>query len=457
MGFDGRVAMRYHLVAILLLIFILMLTSCNAPVDESAMATAIAATMVALDEGVAGEPEAHDLPDATVVVDEDPMAMVGTETSEPSGPDMLTIAFINGGNVWFVQEDGEPQQLTTYGDVVEVALSTDGQLAAFVRQHPGTYAEELWVVNTSSGIELTLLTQTDLDGLVPLNGALHNVIYQFKFVPGTHNLLMNTRKTFEGPGLVLNNELWSIDAESGARSLLLAPGLGGDFYISPSGNKLALTQATSIAFANIDGTGRSPDHLTFPSVITYSEYAYYPIPIWSGDGSAIVVVIPPEDPFLSDTAQVWRVPLSGAAVPLLDLTGFSFFRNQGKTPMIAPDLSQVAFMRETAPNNFDLVVVPLDGSTESIYVSGDITWQGWNPDSLRAVYGVVPLNYYLVGPGLSPMGLGFGSHLRWVDLDTFLYLDTLSTTHRFSLVNMPGAPSEIAVIAGQVFAYDFTE
>jgi hypothetical protein len=449
--------MRFRCVKILLLLLILSLTGCNAPVDENAMGTAVAATMIAIDDGGTDAPEAHKLPEVTVAVGEDPAPIVPNDTVEPIGPGVLTIAYISGGDVWFVQEGGIPLQLTSHGDAVEVVLSTDGQLAAFVRQHPGTYAEELWVVSTSSGAELALLTQADLDGLVPLDGALHNVPYQFEFVPGTHILLMNTRKTFEGPGLILNNELWSINGDSGVRSLLLAPGLGGDFYISPGGNKLALTQATSIAFANIDGTGRSPDHLTFPSVITYSEYAYYPIAVWSGDGSAIVVVIPPEDPFLSDTAQVWRVPVSGSSVPLLDLTEFSFFRNQGKIPLIAPNVSKVAFMRETAPNTFDLIVAPLDGSAESIYASGDISWQGWNPDSLRVVYRLVPQNFYLVGPTLSPTGLGFGSHLRWVDLDTFLYLDKLTATNRFSLVNMPGGPSQIAVISGQAFEYDFTE
>jgi hypothetical protein len=449
--------MRFRCETILLLLLILSLTGCNAPVDESTMGTAVAATLVAIDDGGTVTPEAYELPEATVAEGEGPAPIAPSDTVEPTSPGVLTIAFISGGDVWFVQEGGVPLQLTTHGDVVEVVLATDGQLAAYVRQHPGTYAEALWVVSTSSGAELALLTQADLDGLVPLDGALHNVPYQFEFVPGTHTLLMNTRKTFEGPGLVLNNELWSIDADSGARSLLLAPGLGGDFYISPNGNKLALTQATSIAFANIDGTSRSPDHLTFPSVITYSEYAYYPIPVWSGDGNAIVVVIPPEDPFLSDTAQVWRVPVSGAAAHLIDLTGFSFFRNQGKKPLISPDLTRVAFMRETAPNNFNLVVVPVDGSAESVYASGDITWQGWNHDSIRVVYGVVPLNIYLVGPGLSPTGLGVGSHLRWVDLDTFLYLDKLTATNRFSLVSMPGGPSEIAVISGQVFGYDLTE
>jgi hypothetical protein len=302
-----------------------------------------------------------------------------------------------------------------------------------------------------------LATQADLDGFFPLDGALHHAPFQLDFIPGTHTLLMNTREVFEGPGLLQNNELWSIEAETGARTLLLDRGLGGDFYISPGGDQLALVLPTSIGFAAIDGSGRSPDHLTFPFVSTYSEYAYYPIPVWSLDGSAIVVVIPPADPFADDTARVWRVPVSGGATPLADLTGFNYFRNSSKTPMLAPDLSKVAFMRETARNTFDLVVAPLDGSPESVYSSGDLSWQGWNPDSNQFVFSNSPRNYTLGGLGLPSSGVGFGTHLRWVDEDTLLYLDQLTASHRFGIVNLPGPAAELAVISGNVFDYDFTE
>jgi len=114
-------------------------------------------------------------------------------------------------------------------------------------------------------------------------------------------------------------------------------------------------------------------------------------------------------------------------------------------------------MRETAPNNFDLVVTPLDGSPETVFASGDITWQGWNPDSTRMVHGVTPLNYMLVGSGITPTGLGFGMYLRWVDADTYFYLDTLTATHRFGVATLPGAPFEIDEIVGQIFDYDFTQ
>jgi hypothetical protein len=63
----------------------------------------------------------------------------------------------------------------------------------------------------------------------------------------------------------------------------------------------------------------------------------------------------------------------------------------------------------------------------------------------------------LVGPGITPTGLGFGMYLRWVDVDTYFYLDTFTATHRFGVTTIPGSPLEIDEIVGQIFDYDFTE
>ena len=449
--------MRIRGYIILVLALLLTLTGCNQPVDENALSTAVAATMEAAESDGGGDPKSPDQSDASAAVDEDPAPIPLADTPEPVSPGVLMVVYISDRNVWFYQDGGAPIQLTTSGNAERVAISRDGQWAAFLWYNSSSDAYELHAVQTATGTESVLLTQADLDTFYPLDGALHQVPYQFEFVLGSHTLLMNTRRTFEGPGLVLNNDLWSIDVETGVRTSLLTLGLGGDFYLSPSGSQIALVQADTIGFANADGTDRSPNHLTFLPVITYSEYQYYPVAVWAPDESAIAVVIPPEDPFISDTAQVWRLPVGGGSTHLVDLLGFNFFRNQRRTPLISPDLSKVAFMRETAPNNFDLVVTPLDGSPETVFASGDITWQGWNPDSTRMVHGVTPLNYMLVGSGITPTGLGFGMYLRWVDADTYFYLDTLTATHRFGVATLPGAPFEIDEIVGQIFDYDFTQ
>ncbi|NIM94129.1 MAG: hypothetical protein GTO18_10515 [Anaerolineales bacterium] len=449
--------MKVYRAIIPMLFLLLGLTSCDRFTDESALSTASAATLESMVATLSSELAVTTVPSATAEVIVAPTPLPPTDTPEPPAPEVLKIAFINGGNVWYVEEGGTPAQLTTSGDVERVALSTDGQLVVFLTYDLSLDLYALRVVDTDTGTEAVLITQPELDSLYPLDGAIHHVPHQFEFIPDTHTVLLNTRRTYEGPGLVQNNDLWSIDAETSARTLLFDPGLGGDFYISPSGTQMALVQPTNIGFAQTDGSGRSPDHLIFPFVMTYSEYAYYPVPVWAPDESAVAVLIPPEDPFVDDTARVWRVPLSGAVVPLLDITGFTFFHHSGRTPTIPPDLTKVAFMREITPTTVDLVIAPLDGSPESIYDSGNLSWQGWNPDSMQFVYTDAPLNLILGSLGLPSLGVGFGSRLEWVDADTFLYLDQLTSTHRFGKVDLPGPPSEIAVISGPIFDYDFTK
>jgi len=416
-------------VIFLLLVMMFSLAGCDGSIDEDTMGTVVAATLEAMGVDEAGEPLDSSSPDATA------------ESS---------------ADVWFVEDGAAPIQLTTSGNVERVALSTDGQLAAFIWHDLTLDIGELRVVDTVAGTEWVLFSQPDLDAIYPLDGAIHHVPYQFDFIPDTHTILVNTREIYEGPGLVQNNDLWSIDADTSTRTLLLDPGQGGDFYFSPSGDMLALVLPTSLGFVRPDGSDRSPDHLTFPFVMTYSEYAYYPIPVWAPDESAVAVLIPAEDPFVDDSALVWRVPVAGAPTPLLDLTGYRFFSNSGKTPTIAPDLSKVAFLREITTTSEDLVVAPLDGSTESIYASGNLSWQGWNPDSTQFVYTDAPRNLLLGSTGAPAVGLGFGSRLQWVDVDTFLYLDELTSTHRFAKVDLPSSASVLAVISGSVFGYDFT-
>ena len=445
--------MKTRSLIFLVLVMLLTLTGCDGPIDENAMGTVVAATLEAMGVDEAGLPVDPTPSDAMVDVGEDPAPPPPTESP---GPGVLQVAYINGENVWFVEEGSAPLQLTTSGSVERVVLSTDGQLAAFIWHDIALEVYDLRVVNTALGTEWVLFSQPDLDAIYPLEGAIHHVPYQFDFVPGTHTVLVNTREIFEGPGLMQNNDLWSIDADTSIRTLLLDPGLGGDFYISPSGDMLALVLPTSMGFVRTDGSDRSPDHLTFSFVITYSEYAYYPVPVWASDESAIAVLIPAADPMADETALIWHVPVEGAPTPLLDITGFPFFRNSGKTPTIAPDFSKVAFLRELSASSVDLVVAPLNGSAESIYASGNLSWQGWNPDSTQFVYTDGPRNLLLGSIGIPAVGVGFGSRLQWLDADTFLYLDVLTSTHRFAKVDLPSASGVLDIISGPGFGYDFT-
>jgi hypothetical protein len=213
---------KTRLVILLLLAMLLALAGCDGAVDEDTIGTVVAATLEAMGVDEAGEPLDSESPDATVEIGDDP-----TDAPDTSGPGVLQVAYISGADVWFVEDGAAPIQLTTSGNVERVALSTDGQLAAFLWHDLPSDIYELRVVDTGAGTEWAIFSQPDLDAIYPLDGAIHHVPYQFDFIPGTHTVLVNTRDIYEGPGLVQNNDLWSIDADTSARTLLLDPGQGG--------------------------------------------------------------------------------------------------------------------------------------------------------------------------------------------------------------------------------------
>ncbi len=52
-----------------------------------------------------------------------------------------------------------------------------------------------------------------------------------QWIPGTHTLTFTTRELFEGPGMLLNNDLIAVDADSGSWNMRLMPGQGGMAYL----------------------------------------------------------------------------------------------------------------------------------------------------------------------------------------------------------------------------------
>ena len=238
-------------------------------------------------------------------------SQVALET--PSAPS-LRVVFTDNGNLW-LRDDLQPAlPLTDFGSVAEVALSHDGSLIAYVLRDPLEGTAELRSVRADGTGDQALLTAANFDALYVLGERIHTTLSQWAFVPGTETLLFNTRGVFEGPGIAKNDDLLAIHARTGERTLLLNPGAGGDFTHSPDNSQLALVRPDSIGFASIDGSNPRAEVLEYPPVMTYSEYFFYPLPVWSSDGSAVLAAIPAEDPFATpSTGTLWWVPSDGSS------------------------------------------------------------------------------------------------------------------------------------------------
>jgi Tol biopolymer transport system component len=437
-----------------LLVLAAALAACSqrpaATPSEAAIATQVASTLAAFTPAAHGSTE---VPPGEIPAEP---ARPGPTPVAPVGPPILRVAYTNGGNIWLVEGDAPPVQLTSSGSAESVRLSSDGEKVVFTRRLAPDGPAEIHVVNRDGSGESVLAAGNVWTDLYPTD-LLYNDVNELAFVPGTHRLLLNTRGIPEGVGLLNYDDLLRLDADTGALTTLLAPGSGGDFWISPDGQKVALTGPNSISLITIDGAMVRGDAITFPSVSTYSEYAYYPKGQWTPDSSAVGFAIPSADPLAPDpSGAVWRLPADGGPAVNLGTIAGGFFFTQGSLSVVSPDLDWVAFLRETGtPNVRDLFLAHPDGSSETLYAAGGISWSGWAPDAEHFTFGLdAPTNLQVGAPGSPAAPLATGTKLRWANATMYVYLSGSSGAWTLMRGSIGGPSVALASPAGEFVAFD---
>jgi hypothetical protein len=345
----------------------------------------------------------------------------------------LQVSYVKEDNVWLWNEETGPIALTKNGGVESVMLSDDGSRIAFRR------GGNIWVVNSDGTDERQLTTEVNFEGLSigedwdPLVSDF--TPYQVAWRPGTHTLFFNTLPQHEGPGLLLSDDLWSVDADANGPTLLLPPSEGGHFTFSPDGQLIALTTASSISLLDGDGQNKR-EVFTYSPIITYSEFRYYAQPVWAADAGALSVAIPPVDP-LAATGQltaIWTLPTDGGSARLIgNITASS---RAGAGVLFSPDLSRVAYLvgesTDTSPV-FQIAVSEI-GETEVgdpvIVADRAELIENWSPDSAHFIFtppynGQVPQRIIASSDGET---LVVGDEelavfqVAWVDETRYLYL-----------------------------------
>ncbi|OGO18615.1 MAG: hypothetical protein A2Z14_12200 [Chloroflexi bacterium RBG_16_48_8] len=379
----------------------------------------------------------------------------------PPSPPVHKIVFTNGGNVWLIEAGSPPQQLTTSGFAEEVVISSDGSKIAFKRRLTLDDLAELRSVNADGSGETVLLSTDDMKALYPSTLESKGFeIAQIAFFPGTHDLLFNTYKAFEGVGLAMTDDLLRINTDSGDLTRLLPPDSGGQFAISPDGTRIVIIQPDRIHLVNPDGSGLLTDLITYSPVITYSEFQYYAQPVWSRDSGAVGFAIPSSDPLGgSPSGDIWRIPRTGSsAVRTATIPGDFYFSQVFSSSTLSILFDRVAFMRETGtPNVRDLYIANSDGSSETMYDTGEISWYGWAPDGIHFVYSLSdPMNLQLGTVGSSPTSLVHGMDLRWINASDFVYLAGSIGSWTLYKGTAGMAPITLATPSGDFISYDFT-
>jgi len=437
----------------LLLFFLILLAACSSPQQSEPPATEPASVT-----------EPTDVPPATPTPQETPEPP--TETPEPTFTptpepiDLLQIVYIDAdGNPTLWNEATGSIQLASMGDSANVRISDDGNLIAFV--HDLSFSEqELWAVNADGSNLQMLMGAEDFQALDP--AALGVKPYQVDWIPGTHVIAFNTVQQVDGPGLFLYDDLYFYDVDANDLSIQLTSGTGGNFVFSPDGLQYAVIQPETISLLNTDGANIREDVLTYPYVLTYSEYQYYAQPVWSSDSTFLRVAIPPQDS-LSDPEAVtliWEIPTDGTlGQQFAEIIAQPFFVDPVH---LSPDLTKIAFTRLPDPADFlnsELVIANSDGSNETVYAVGNLFISGWSLDSQQFIFEDSLLQEtYLGSLDTTPTLLTDSPHVwnaTWLDETRFIFSVQTDTGWELRLGTV-GQPSVLlAELSDGIVQFDF--
>lgn len=432
----------------------------------AAVSTSAALTATALVPALTAPPPATATPQpepATATLEFEP----ATTTAEPEPatatpePFVCALAYANAGSLFCLGADGTPRVLASGSQILDPRISADGTLVAYqVVVSEGI--SQLWVVGAAGGDARLLIGAEQIPNADP---ALVNSPGHVEWLAGTHALAFDTRYFPAagpvGPGEYLNADLWTVDADSGVLNPVLPAGSAGSFRASPDGQTIAISRGQGLDLVNADGSNYRQDLITFPSIVTYSEYTYRPLPQWAADGMFFNVVIPSADPLAADVhADFYRVGVDGIAQSLASLPINIVFGGSLNPPRFSPNGLYAAYSLGQADGSGEvlhLIEVKPDGTV------GDVPFEprqglqgwGWSPDSRSFAYTVIPgieAGQGFAGgfdPAVSQAfaaGLTALRSLEWLDTTTLVFLGQLNNGDWSLYRQAPGG--EPALLAG---------
>jgi hypothetical protein len=419
------------------------------PADEDALATSVAATLTAISDG-------GDTPE---VSEEPPPTETPTSTPEPQP---LRIAYVDNDNLQLWTEGVGSVMLYTGEKVSSVRLSEDGQVAVFKTVNTNWIPQGLYRINTDGSGLTQLINAAEFVAMASDPNALAADLFRWDFIPGTHTIAFNTRLLFEGPGLLVQNEIMNLDTDTGMVTVFFTVAESSDFYYSPDGTQVALSDHNSISLVNAAGTNLRADVLTFPMVSTQSEFLLFPPPTWAPDSSFLRVAVPSEEPYgAAAYITIYHIPIDGSpATSMGAYTGRARLAFEGGD--ISPDMEKFVYHTQFGPptdNLYQLHLVDLTGGTDTIYSTGPETFKGWAPDSEHFVYGFTGVPTLLGRIGFGPMALTdvpTVQSVSWINNTDFIFTTGSHAAWEIRLGSLGAASSLVAAPTADFIIMDFS-
>jgi hypothetical protein len=243
-------------------------------------------------------------------------------------------------------------------------------------------------------------------------------------------LYFNTYQKYDW-GSSMDDDLYRVELD-GDPQLILPPGAGGKFALSPDGQHIAVVTAGTYGLVQgrvslLDPLGaRVHDSFHFDAVNTQYEIPFYPPLHWSSDSTAVYLPIPEHEleypEFDPAMVTLWRAPFEG--------TGriYGILYSVLALPEWSGNADRLLYLRQGREQR-ELVLARGDGQYSLLYASApmELDWWGlfqWIPDSDQFIYQTENYGNWLVGArGADPQPeiSGWAQEILFVSDTTYVY------------------------------------
>ena len=353
------------------------------------------------------------------------------------------VVFVQDGNILAWDEaSGETKTIFDGGDAIDVTMSDDGQVVAFLRRSIVRRSEvdwieqsALWAVERSAENPRELVSAEELRRLLGASETDSTNIPQMAWIPHTHRLLYSGWTYFvqaEGESHAVPEGLYRVDADTLEHIVLRPPGNNLHFVASPDGAWIALISSTGLSFVDADGGDLRQDVLTYPAAGLLGPL--FPVGVWTQDSSAFVVTGSLEEsPSTNYNFTLWRVPVDGSPAQALAAITDSIVDSVA----FSPDGRFAAYFRHAGPagqpTDFGWYVTPLAPEAGPLAVPKDshLFWKNLHWSPAGAAYASAGGSLFRLCPGAAQdteicgHGYELGGDLagiQWIDDSRFLYV-----------------------------------
>ena len=303
-------------------------------------------------------------------------------------PSDLVVSYVVEDELW-VWKQNSLRLLAQRQNISDPMLSDDGQWLLFRQRHiqldGSPPSDEVWVMRTDGSEVQRLLGSDDL--MTVAGGEESLLIGQIGWLPGRHEILLNTHKITEGPpGSWPAFDLYSLDL-SGHVTRLAEPGKGGKFIPSPQGTHVALVTDSRIGVLDLE-SGEQRSLLEFERVGLGCECLYTPKVVWDPQGNFVMTSILPKNfyyptEYAGEPEKVWRLFVSGKAELVTQFQPASPFTTEIS---VAPDFQNFLYFKGSCPDAMGTLYVRSLTTGEEYSLSCLMDLPQWMPDSEHFIY-----------------------------------------------------------------------